>query len=48
MKMHNPPHPGEFIKDVYLDELGVSEREVALKLKVAPSTLHRLIKGTRV
>jgi len=46
MKMHNPPHPGEFIKDVYLDELGVSEREVALKLKVAPSTLHRLIKGT--
>lgn len=45
MKMHNPPHPGEFIKEVYLDELGISEREVALKLKVAPSTLNRLIKG---
>ncbi len=44
-KMYNPPHPGEFIKEVYLDELGISEREVALKLKVAPSTLNRLIKG---
>jgi len=43
--MYNPPHPGEFIKEVYLDELGLSEREVALKLKVAPSTLNRLIKG---
>ncbi|MDD2358324.1 MAG: HigA family addiction module antitoxin [Thiovulaceae bacterium] len=46
MKMFNPPHPGEFIKEVYLEELGVSEREVALKLKVSPSTLNRLIKGT--
>ena len=45
MKRHNPPHPGEFIKEVYLDELKLSEREVALKLKVAPSTLNRLIKG---
>lgn len=45
MKMHKPPHPGEFIKEVYLDELEISEREVALKLKVAPSTLNRLIKG---
>ena len=45
MKMYNPPHPGEFIKEVYLDELGISEREVALKLKVAPSTLNRLVKG---
>lgn len=45
MKMFKPPHPGEFIKEVYLDELKISEREVALKLKVAPSTLNRLIKG---
>jgi addiction module HigA family antidote len=45
MKIHKPPHPGEFIKEVYLDELGIIEREVANKLKVAPSTLNRLIKG---
>ena len=45
MKIYNPPHLGEFIKEVYFDELGITEREVAQKLKVAPSTLHRLIKG---
>lgn len=45
MKMYNPPHPGEFIKEVYLEELGISERLVAQKLKVSPSTLNRLIQG---
>ena len=45
MRMHNPPHPGQFIKDVYLDKLNISEREVAHKLKVAPSTFHRLVTG---
>ncbi len=45
MKMHTPPHPGEFIKEVYLNELQISERKVAQKLKVSPSTLNRLIKG---
>ena len=28
-KMHNPPHPGKFIKEVYLDELKITEKEVA-------------------
>ncbi len=45
MKMYNPPHPGEFIKEVYLDELDISERTVALKLNVSPSTLNRLVQG---
>ncbi len=45
MAMHNPPHPGEFIKEVYLEPLGVSTRSVALRLKVSPSTFSRLIKG---
>lgn len=45
MRMHNPPHPGQFIKEVYLDKLNISEREVAHKLKVAPSTFHRLVTG---
>ena len=45
MKIYNPPYLGEFIKEVYFDELGITEREVAQKLKVAPSTLNRLIKG---
>ncbi len=45
MSMHNPPHPGEFIQDIYLAPLNISHRSVALKLKVSPSTFLRLIKG---
>lgn len=46
MNMHNPPHPGEFIKEVYLDALkNISARVVAEKLHVAPSTFNRLIQG---
>ena len=45
MSMHNPPHPGEFIREVYLEPLNASFRLVAEKLKVSPSTFHRLIKG---
>jgi plasmid maintenance system antidote protein VapI len=29
MTMHNPPHPGEFIYDVYLEPSGISCRYLA-------------------
>ncbi|MGR9014410.1 MAG: HigA family addiction module antitoxin [Gammaproteobacteria bacterium] len=45
MSMHNPPHPGEFMREVYLEPLNVSFRLVAEKLKVSPSTFHGLIRG---
>ena len=45
MRMHNPPHPGEFIREVYLEPYKLSIRFVAEKLKVSTSTLSRLIKG---
>ena len=45
MSMHNPPHPGEFLRSVYLDELGVSVRQVAESLGVSPSTFNRLLNG---
>lgn len=45
MSMYNPPHPGEFIREVYLEPLEVSHRQVAAKLKVSPSTFTRLING---
>lgn len=45
MSMHNPPHPGEFITDVYLEPNGLSGRELAMKLGVAASTLSRVLKG---
>lgn len=45
MRMHNPPHPGEFIRDVYLEPDGISLRKLAERLDVVPSTLARLIRG---
>ena len=44
MAMHNPPHPGEFITAIYLEPYGVSGRELAYRLDVAPSTLSRILK----
>lgn len=38
MAMHNPPHPGEFITEVYLKPNELSGRELAGKLGVAAST----------
>jgi addiction module HigA family antidote len=46
VSMVNPPHPGEFISEVYLQPLGISGRELAGKLGVTASTLQRLIKGS--
>ena len=43
MPVHNPPHPGEFITEVYLEPNGLSGRELAAKLDVSP--LSRVLKG---
>ncbi|MCB0753239.1 MAG: HigA family addiction module antidote protein [Ignavibacteriae bacterium] len=45
MNMHNPPHPGEFIKEIYLETFDISYRKVAAMLNVAPSTFNRIING---
>lgn len=34
MIMHNPPHPGEFISDTYLEPFGYSCRFMATQLAV--------------
>jgi addiction module HigA family antidote len=44
MIMHKPPHPGDFIKETYLDPFDLSVRYLAMHLKVSPSTINRLIK----
>ena len=46
MAMHNPPHPGAFIQEVYLAPNAISCRELALKLGVAASTLNRVLNET--
>jgi len=47
MIMFNPPHPGEFINDVYLEPYAISIRAAATNLGVSPSTFARLIKQQR-
>jgi antitoxin HigA-1 len=44
MSMHNPPHPGEFILESYLEPYDLSARYLAEKLGVAASTLNRVLK----
>ena len=43
MAMHNPPHPGEFIRATYIDPFDISVRSLAESLGVASSTLARIV-----
>ncbi|GBF30997.1 putative HTH-type transcriptional regulator YddM [bacterium MnTg04] len=43
MNMHNPPHPGEFIRETYIEPFEISIRSLAESLGVAPSTLTRIV-----
>ena len=45
MPMHNPPHPGLFIREIYLEPNGITGRQLSAKLGVAPSTLNRILMG---
>ncbi len=45
MAMYNPPHPGEFIREIYLQPFALSARKVAENLNVSPSTFNRLLNG---
>lgn len=43
--MHNPPHPGETLKEDVLPALGLTVTEAAEQLGVARVTLSRMING---
>ena len=43
MTMHNPPHPGEFIRETYIEPFEISIRSLAENLGVAASTLARIL-----
>ncbi len=45
MNMFNPPHPGEFIYNIYLEPYNISGRTLAKQLGVASSTLSRILQG---
>jgi addiction module HigA family antidote len=43
MAMHNPPHPGEFIRETYIELFDISIRSLAENLDVAASTPARIV-----
>lgn len=43
--MHNPPHPGEILKEFYLEPLSLSVTEVAKVLNVTRKTLSAILNG---
>jgi antitoxin HigA-1 len=45
MRMHNPPHPGEMIREFCLEPLNLSVTEAARSLGVTRKTLSALLNG---
>ena len=45
MKMHNPPHPGEILRELCLEPLGLSVTRAAEALGVSRKTLSAILNG---
>ena len=43
--MHNPPHPGEVIKELCIEPLGLSVTEAAKGLGISRKTLSNILNG---
>ena len=44
-KMHNPPHPGEVLKEFCIEPLGLSITDAAESLGVSRKTLSAILNG---
>ena len=45
MMMHNPPHPGEILRELCMEPLGVSVTDAAKALGVSRKTLSGIVNG---
>lgn len=45
MSMHNPAHPGEILRELVIEPLGLSVTETAKRLDVSRKTLSKIING---
>jgi addiction module HigA family antidote len=45
MSMHNPPHPGEILRELCLEPLGISVTDAAAALGVSRKTLSAILNG---
>jgi addiction module HigA family antidote len=45
MQMYNPPHPGEILRELCIEPLGISITEAAKALGVSRKTLSAILNG---
>jgi antitoxin HigA-1 len=45
IQMHNPPHPGEVLRELCLEPMGLSVTEAAKALGVSRKTLSSILNG---
>ena len=45
MRMHNPPHPGEILRELCIEPLGLTVTDAAKALGVARKTLSAILNG---
>jgi addiction module HigA family antidote len=41
------PHPGEILKEEFLNEIGLSQNQLAHAIGVPPNRIHAIVRGTR-
>ncbi len=46
-KRMSPVHPGEILRELYLDPLGMSQNELARRLNVSPRRINEIVNGRR-
>lgn len=45
MKMHNPPHPGEVLREGWIEPLGLTVTDTAAALGITRKTLSAILNG---
>jgi antitoxin HigA-1 len=45
VRMHNPPHPGEVLRELCIEPLGITVTEAAEALDVTRKTLSAILNG---
>lgn len=45
MKMHNPAHPGEVLRELWLEPMGLTIAATAERLGVTRKTISRIVNG---
>lgn len=48
MEKIKPVHPGEMLKEEFLDPLNISQREFARIIKVPPNRVNQIVNGKRL